>query len=1414
MLTTNKIGFYIIALVIFLSGQIHTINAQTLTPKLKHLTVEDGLSHNWVRSIIKDSRGFMWFGTFNGLNRFDGQSFKVYKVNSGNNLSDNFIESLAEDQLGNIWVGTFSGGLNLFNRETEQFTNFIHNSSDPNSISGNKIYSIYPDRDKNLWIGTDGGLDRFDYKTKTFKHYKNKPGNPHSIAEGAITALYKDHEGNLWIGTDKGLNILDNKENRFRHFVKRERNNNGLTHNYVKSIFEDKYGNIWIGTWGGGLNRFDKDTETFEHFTTQNSELNNDGILWLTGDNEGHVYIGTEGGGLNIFNIETKTLTALNSDIEHEEGLKSNSIHTLYYDTNSGILWLGSYNGGISYFSKWDKPFIHHKARKHGLSDNHITCITEDKNENLWIGTDGGGVNFINRHTGVYKYYQHQKNDNNSILNNAVLSMLCDSKNNIWIGTFNGGLDKLDVKINKIQHFLYDPESSSGLAGRHVSAIYEDKRGNLWVGTMTGGLHLFNNKNNTFTRFQHDPTNPKSIIDDFIIGISEDSQGGLLVQTGKGLDAFDYRTKTFERFGTSYGVNFDVPSVVLEDSQNNLWIGSQELGLFKITRPSNKLSVYTIKDGLPSNNISGLLEDNAGNLWISTFKGLCKFENAITSTSAEAKFQIYSVEDGLQGTEFKPGAFCKRRNGNMVFGGQNGFNEFNPSSIKANPFIPPVKITGFKIFNKDVVYGKSEVLKTPVSELKKITLTADESVFTFEFSALNYIHAEKNQYAYKLENFDKDWNYVGSQSSATYTNLDAGDYIFKVKASNNDGVWNENGVTLAVTVLPPWWNLLWFKFLITCFIIGTAITYYKLRTYQLKQNKKELEHQVQVRTSALQQANKVIEERHEEIRAQNESLIQKNLELEKQATEIKRLAEEIKELNEAKLKFFTNISHELRTPLNLIIWPLEDMLQKKVAQEQLEEKYNLMHKNATRLIKLINQLLDFRKIETGSLELKLTYKNIVQSIHEIFNSFQDWAYRSRIHYSLETNVSQLFMHYDEDTLEKIITNLLSNAFKHVKEDGAIKVSIELKITDEKGKGRLLIAVRDNGEGIPEAQMPYIFNRFYEGTPAKIPGSGIGLALVKELVELHQGEISVLSEVGKGSTFEIKLPVDLQAEINNVLPQRITLAEQNFEDNEPEQLYVTSQGTIDTLPIILVVDDNEDIRNYISRKLGSLYHVEVSADGKEGIEKALDIIPDIIISDIMMPEKDGFELCQRLKSDERTSHVPIILLTARSGDEAQLKGLTIGADDYLTKPFKLDILQLKIKNILFTRQKLKQQFTKNPHYIPDNTQVSSADEAFLKKAVAVIEENLDNSDFDVERFSEYFNMSRRNVLRKLKGITGLSINEFIKNIRLKEAYKLLLQGDLNVAEVAYSVGFNDQKYFSKCFKEHFGKLPSELNQRLA
>jgi ligand-binding sensor domain-containing protein/AraC-like DNA-binding protein/signal transduction histidine kinase len=1134
------------------------------------------------------------------------------------------IECLAEDEQGNIWVGTFSGGLNLLDRKKERFNSYQHDPANESSISGNRISVIFPDQDGKLWIGTDAGLDLFDIQKQTFTHFITDPQNPNSITPGAVSAIFLDHNGQLWIGTEGGLTLWDKEKKTFHRFTHQSSVPNSLAQNYVKAIYEDKYGDLWIGTWGGGLDKFIPSTQSFEHYSNQPSagSLSNNSVLSLAGDNENLIYIGTENGGLNVFDIQHQTFSVYNPDITESRSINSNSVHTVYYDRENGMFWSGTYNGGINYFSIWDKPFSLYQAKINGLNNNHVTAITEDQQGNIWVGTDGGGVNVVNKRTGDFTYYAKRQSLHGGLQSDAILALLCDKNNSIWVGTYDGGIDL--IRNREITHFTHNPDDPTSLSGRNVSVVYEDKRGNIWVGTMVGGLNLYQPTSRSFIRYVHTPNDPHSIHDNFIYDIYEDRTGRLLVLTGKGVEVFDYKTAQFDRFNLPMTAGIGVPVTLLEDSQGNLWIGSQERGLFRIDRTGVKVNTYTIEDGLPSNSICGILEDDFGNLWISTQRGLCKFEEGVINP-AKISFQIYAPEDGLQGSEFKTGAFCKLKDGRMAFGGQNGFNVFDPAKIKQDPFVPPVSITGLKLFNKEVDFIDGKVLLAPISETESITFNYHQSVFTFEFSALSYMLAEKNQYAYMMEGFEDTWNYVGTQRSATYSNLDAGEYVFKVKAANHDGIWNEEGTRIHILIIPPWWRNLYFRLGVILLIAMSVIAYWRVRTFQLRRSKQELERQVALSTADLKKATVIIEERQNEILSQNKILVEQNKELENQTAEIKGMSDEIKELNEAKITFFSNISHELRAPLQLIVKQIEELRPSRGEDEnQIGEKHNILYRNAKNLISRINQLLDFSGIEERASEL-------------------------------------------QDELTQDIFQATS----------------------------ILII-----EAEPNASLKY-------------------------------------------------------------------------------------------------------------EKLGGTYHLEISSNGADGLRIATEHVPDLIVCDINLPDVSVVELCKTLKKDERTSHIPIIVMTSRSTDEGLSHDLETVTDDHVTKPFQMDLLELKIKNIFFSRQKLKELFLKGTLTLPDNYPISLVDEQFLQKAVAVVRDNLQASTFGVEEFSAHFGMSRRNVLRKMKGVTGLSINEYIRNTRLKEAYSLLNKGAMNISEVAYTVGFTDPKYFSNCFKKLFGKLPSEV-----
>ncbi|WNJ20446.1 two-component regulator propeller domain-containing protein [Pontibacter sp. G13] len=1398
----NALGF-ILMLLISQTGW-----GQLSRPFFKHLTVEDGLSNNWVKSIVKDQSGYMWFGTFNGLNRYDGTAFRALMKGPETQLTDNFIESMAVDRAGNLWVGTFSFGLNRFDPRTETFTQFTSNDTLAHSVMGNRIKVIYPDRSGRIWLGTDYGLEILDPASGRVQSFKHDPQDSRSITPGLVTSILEDKEGVFWIGTKQGLNRLDASQGTFTRFLHDQDQSSTLSSNDVTDLYQDKYGDLWIGTWGGGLNQLNLQTgaiRRYLHSSNQKGGIGHNTILALEGDGENLLFVATEGGGLNVFDIQRQTFQYWKPDFTDPSSINSNSIHALYFDSDTEILWAGSYNGGVNYFSKWDKPFLRYRAQVDGLNNNHVTSLEEDDSGQLWIGTDGGGVNILNPQSGAFRYIGLDE----GLQNQAILSLLADREGRMWVGTYDGGIDVFGSDLRHIDRFTHDPNHPKSLSGRHVNAIYQDLRGLIWIGTMSGGLNLFDPDTKTFTQFQHRPNDSSSLIDNFIYGIFEDRLGRLLVQTGKGLEVFDYRTLTFSRFNSSPEGHFDIPGVIMEDSQGNLWVGSKERGLFRVDRTGVQITTYTEADGLPSNSISGILEDASGNLWISTHRGLCKFEEGVIKPERK-QFHVFSPEDGLQGSEFKRGAYCQLSDGTLAFGGQYGFNLFDPKAIRRNPFVPPVEITEMRLFNKPVDFREGAWLNAPVSELELIELDYQQTVITFEFSALNYLLPERNQFAYMLDGFEDIWNYVGSQNHATYTNLDPGTYTFHVKASNNDGVWNQQGTTIKLRITPPWWELLYVKILAGLLLVGLVLGYFRMRTIQLKRSKRKLERKVAIRTADLKEATTLSEERRTEISRQNEALIQQNQELEEQARKIQKLADEVRTLNEAKLKFFTSISHELRTPLNLILWPLEEMIAQNKHPESTQSRFQLMWQNARTLTKLINQLLDFRKMDSGSFQLRKGLYEVVAETRGVVESFHDWAQRKQLTFHLQLPDAPQEVWVDWDHWEKILSNLISNACKYAPDGGNIWLDIQ-DIPETKDHPRIFrIMIWDDGPGIAEEQRNRIFDRFYEGGPSGFASSGIGLALVKELVELQGGSIELISPPNQGACFEVRLPILSQPQ-DGMEPQ-MTYPEISLpsEFELGVEAALPSTGGKD-LPTILIVEDHADIRNYMRSQLESLYQIVTAANGKEGCEKALKELPDLVISDVMMPEMDGFELCKTLKEDDRTSHIPVILVTARSGEENLLAGLSIGADDYIAKPFSFQLLQLKIQNLFFTRAKLISQLSQNPFSPPEKLATTDRDRAFLKLAEETVRDHLSNSNLDVETFCEPFGMGRRNVLRKMKALTGLSINEYIRHLRLNVAHQLLESGEVNVSEAAYEVGFTDPKYFSNCFKKQFGILPKDLKR---
>jgi signal transduction histidine kinase/ligand-binding sensor domain-containing protein/DNA-binding response OmpR family regulator len=1366
----------------------------------------------------------MWFGTADGLIRYDGYKFKIFKHNPDDvtSLSFNSVLSIYEDRSGVLWIGTEGGGLNKYNRETDQFTRYMHDANDPNNLRNNTVAAILEDTSGDLWFGTNGGgLNKLissdnGISSNAFIHYKNDPQNPTSLSSDIVAQICKDISGNLGIATGYGLNKLAPGENNkssptFVHYKHNPDDPKSLSHDAVFSVYEDNSGTLWIGTVGGGLNElipgdtYDS-TPSFIHYINDPRDptsLSNNMVGSIFEDRSGNLWIGTWGGGLNKFDSMNEKFTHYESDPNDSKSLNGNWVYSIYED-NSGILWIGTMPGGLNKFDPMKnqfKLFKHNPNNPNSLSSDRVWSIYEDSDGILWIGTFYGGLNRLvpgdnEKSAPSFFHYSHNPNDPKSI--NSVFSICEDNSGNIWIGTFGRGLNKLvQSKKNKYNpnfiHYENIPSDPTSLSNDAVRVIYKDNNGNLWIGTDVGLNKLIIGTDDmspaSFISYLNNPKDSTSISNNMIWSIYQDKQETIWIGTSGGLNKLipsdnNHLHATFIHYtnesGNPSSLSNNQVSSMYEDNSGNFWIGTDGGGLNKFDRKSEGFIRFNEGDGLPDNSIKGILGDDEGNLWLSTGNGLSKF-NPKTKT-----FKNYSIKDGLQGTWFQGGAYFKNKNGEMFFGGNNGFNSFYPDSLKDNIRIPPIVITDFKLFNNSVAVGldtttKRSILTKSITETNEIELTYKDYIISFEFAALDYHTPEKNKYAYILEGFDIGWNYTDvSKRFATYTNLDPGEYTFRVKGSNNDGIWNEVGTSLIIIITPPWWAT-WWAYAFYIIVFGSIL--YGVRKYEM--NRMNWKNQFRL-------------------------------------DEVK--LKEREETDKIKSRFFANISHEFRTPLTLILGPIEKILSKS-DDDETQKQLSLVKRSAKSLLGLINQLLDLSRLEAGKLDLKASKSNFVPFIKGITMSFESVAERKDITLKVKSANDEIEMYFDKEKMTKIMTNLLSNAFKFTPEGGQIIVTII-----ESSNNSVNIKVRDSGVGISEEELPKLFDIFYQVDSLQTrehEGTGIGLALTKELVELHYGTINAESRKGEGTEFTIELPVGRRhLKDAEIVEETVILSDLPIDEAEVKNLFIEEDSPhFDKLSvtenenvieedknIILIVEDNADVREYIKDSLGNDFQIEEASNGEQGVRKAEDIVPDLIISDIMMPKMDGNELTRILKNDEKTSHIPIILLTAKSEQASRLEGLETGADDYLTKPFDTKELRIRIKNLINIRKKLQEKYSKGD-YVPvkreEEKKLSNLEEQFMYKVMGVIEDHISEEEFSIDQFGKEVGMSSVQIYRKLKALTGKSPSLYIRSIRLVRAKRMIEEQKGNISEIAYSVGFGSPSYFTRCFKEEYGYTPSDL-----
>ncbi len=1340
----NGIFFIVIAWTAIVSAQ------QTHELQFSHLTSADGLSHHEVTYVFQDKQGFMWFCTKSGLNKYDGIEMTVYRHDpeNQNSLGDNYAWNIHDGSNGTLWIAMWGGGLSHFNPRLDTFTNYQHDDADPHSIGSDLIWSVHEDSQGRVWVTPNGdGLNLFDPKTQTFSRYRHDPNNLNSLSYDNATTIAEDSQGILWIATyGGGLNKFDPETETFTRYQHDPDNPNSLSNNSMWTVYIDSQEKIWLGTLGG-LDRFDPISETFTHYQhdpNNPNSLSHNTVVPIYEDSSGILWIGTYGGGLNRFDPNTETFVHYRHDPNNPNSLSNDTVMFIERD-KTGALWAATF-GGVDRANPDGERFLryqHHPDQANSLSHNHVKAFYQDEQGILWIGTQGGGLNRFDRKTDQFIHYMHDKADSSSLSGNDILAVAPDSQGKLWIATRGNGLNRFDPIQKTFIRYQHEPDNPNSLMNNDLSYVTVDQnRNTAWISVYGYGLDKFDIANETFVHYPYDKKNPNSPVSEWVWVVYQDSSGLVWLGAEGGLSQFDPVTETFANYqhqkNNPNSLSSSIIQTIYEDSQGVIWIGTN-MGLNQFDRASKTFTRYYETNGLPGNMIVGVTEDESGNLWISTDKGLAKFNRNT--------FRNYDRRDGLQGNMFLGNAVYKNSTGELLFGGVNGFNIFHPAKLKDNPHIPDIVFTEFQLFNQAVQAGKDAPLKQHINFTQDIILTYDQSVFSFKFAALNYQASLKSQYAYMMAGFDQDWIEIdSSRRFATYTNLDAGEYTFRVKASNNDGLWNKQGKSIKVIILPPWQETAWFRGIMSILVLSVVFMSYRRRIRMIKQHNRELETQVAKRTGELRESQRTMQtlisnlpgmsyrclndrnwtllfmsegclaltgypaaafiateinfvdiihaddsehvwqatqqamQKKEPFELiyriisktgqlkwvweQGEGVFDQRGELlvieglinditEQKQTEMallqaKKAAETA---NQAKSVFLAGMSHEFRTPLNGILGYAQILRCNSSVTDQQLHGLNVIEQSGNHLLALINDVLDLAKVESGKIELCKTDFNLpslLNSVSEIINIRA--KHKGIVFYLESANELPDGVHGDERRLRQILLNVLGDAIKFT-DQGRVTLKASFN------KPLLHFKVEDTGIGISPENIETVFEPFKQAgaLERQAKGTGLGLAISRNLVELMGGRLRVSSQISIGTQFwfELALPVIDY----NTLPSR--------------QSIIGIQGKP---PKILVVDDNRDNLTVLADLLSPLgFKVEQAGDGREGLEKAVQWLPDVILTDLIMPEMDGFELIRQLRQSPDLKEKIIIAASASVYEEDKKKSLTAGSNTFLPKPIQAETL---------------------------------------------------------------------------------------------------------------------------------------------
>jgi signal transduction histidine kinase/ligand-binding sensor domain-containing protein/DNA-binding response OmpR family regulator len=1322
---------------------------------IKRIGVENGLSNNNVVSIAQDRDGFIWICTKDGLNRYDARSFTVFKKSEtgANSLSSNVLNCVYADKFDDVvWIATEKNGIDAYNYRTHRFVHYGHDpsGSNPNSLIANGVTHIAGDEKGNLWLATyQSGLDYFDKQTGHFTHYNQS--NIKGLGSDYNWYVMYDGPEAVYLGhVTEGFSIVNIKTRTARHFRNDASDPSSLPDNTVTCIFKDSKSNVWIGT-RNGLALFNPVTgkmTNFKNDARNNNSLSHNFIKSFVETPDGFLWIGTEGGGVSILDLKGLGAAPNPQYVRFEriiasntpQGLSSASVQSILLDS-FGNFWIGGYIGGLNIIQS--KPNFFNKLVYLPLIDN-VNSLNNKMVTTMCVDDDqlvwmANGTGGICIYDKGTKVRQFVQSDIGRLPVN-ITSIYRDGENTIWAGTIDGRVFQYKNTMRQFVEIM----GFDAIKNLQIYSFFEDSRKTLWMSTDVG-LLAYHRQAGTHTFYT---TANSELSDNVIRSIAEDAEGNLWVGTLiGGLCVFDADFKLLYNYGRYF--NFYSVNHIYRDSQNRMWVASQN-DLFLFRNLSNE-SVERIGKqwGLAECNIRAVVEGQTANdIWVSTTSGISHVD------LDNKQIKNFNISDDLVMGDYLYGSMAKTRDGHIYFGSQNGVTFFNQVYNWHEVEIPQIKVTGFLV-NNSQNESLNEFVEIPFGT--KMELPYSQNSFQINYSVLDVSLADKVEFMFQMDGLDNNWYLLNADKQVTFRNLKPGNYVFRIKARLHNGAWDSNSSQMAIAIQPPLWLTWYAKVLYLSLLFG--IVYLILRF------------------------------------AKNKLKTESALALEKKSRQQEHL------LNEEKIKFFTNITHELRTPMTLILGPLEDLVADPSLDAAHSKKINNIHRVANRLLQLINQILEFRKTETQNRKLSVIKDDLVQHVHDIGLKYTELANQKKIAFNMELPNGPQQLFFDPEVISIILDNLLSNAFKFTPKG---LVSLEMRTTTESGIAYTDIVVSDTGFGIAESDLPRVFERYYQASnmPYPITGTGIGLSLVKSMVELHEGEVSVTSQLDRGTVFTVRLLS------NNAYPNAVhhRWHQASLHDEEHEE---------NAKKVILVVDDNPEIVDYIRESLDDDYQTLAAVNGQKGFEMACEKVPDIVISDIMMPVMDGIELCKTMKQDVRTCHIPVVLLTAKGSMQDKSEGYNAGADSYLTKPFSGTLLKSRLRNILDSRKMLSDTFVNNfkGKQLIFNESTNKLDKDFLEKLNAAIENNIEDEEMNISVIATHLNMSHSTLYRKIKALTNLTANEYIRKVRMRMAEQLLLTNKYSISEIMYRIGINSNGYFRQCFKEEFGMLPSEYLQKI-